>query len=103
MLAPRLEWEKQGKQRPMGVEPSETGQDTKLDTLSSLVETVTESELEDNQSEMFPDTKVTPQLAPAPGEDQPKFFTQAERASLADVDERTQRRSDRYEQCRARA
>ena len=83
-----LEWEKQGKQRPMGVEPSETGQDTKLDSLSSLDETVTESELEN----------INRPLAPAPGEDQPKFFTQAERASLADVDERTQRRSDRYEQ-----
>ena len=31
-----LEWEKQGKQRPMGVEPSEAGQDTKLDTLETI-------------------------------------------------------------------
>ena len=29
---------------------------------------------------------------------QESFFTQSERASLADVDERTQRRADRYEE-----
>ena len=62
-----LEWEKQGKQRPMGVEPSETGQDApKQANLACL--------------------------------DDGPFLTQSERAALADASERTQKRSDRYEQ-----
>ena len=62
-----LEWEKQGKQRPMGVEPSETGQDApKQANLACL-------------------------------KDDGPFLTQSERAALADASERTQKRSDRYE------
>ena len=61
----------------------DTGQFTIPDNLSGMGESITED---------TPDS-----IVPEP-EAESSFFTQSERASLADVDERTQRRADRYEE-----
>ena len=74
-----LEWAKQGEQKSFERD-KDTGQFTIGDKLSPMGETAAQ---EDPES-INPGTAV-------------QFFTQAERASLADVNERTQQRADRYE------
>ena len=71
-----LDWAKQGHQKSFERD-KDTGQFTIPDNLSGMGDTAPQT-----------DAGQTGQEA---------FFTQAERASMADVDERTQRRADRYE------
>ena len=74
-----LEWAKQGEQKSFERD-KDTGKFTIGDKLSPMGETAAQ---EDPES-------INPGAAV-------EFFTQAERASLADVNERTQQRADRYE------
>ena len=76
-----LDWAKQGQQKNLERD-KDTGQFTIGDKLSPMDEPVTKVE----------SGRVNPEEAT-----EPAFFTQQERASLADVDVKTQKRSDRYE------
>ena len=71
-----IDWAKQGHQKSFERD-KDTGQFTIPDNLSGMGDTAPQTD------------------AGQSGEE--SFFTQAERASMADVDERTQRRADRYE------
>ena len=74
-----IDWAKQGQQKSLERD-KDTGQFTIGDKLSPMDDPITKYESE----------HVNPEA-------DPEFFTQSERASLADVSESTQDRSDRYE------
>ena len=74
-----IDWAKQGQQKSLERD-KDTGQFTIGDKLSPMDDPITKDESE----------HVNPEAAP-------EFFTLSERASLADVDVRTQQRSDSYE------
>ena len=77
-----LEWAKQGQQQAMHTERAESGQFSPIPAnIAGIGEPVTQDEPEN----------FNPEPEPAP------FLTQSERASLADVSERTQRMYDSYE------
>ena len=77
-----LHWAKQGQQQVMHTERDNSGQFSPIPRkLRGIGETVPE----DGPKSVEPDSD-------------PEFFTQAERALMADVSEGTQRRSDRYEE-----
>ena len=76
-----LDWATQGQQQAMHTERDNSGQFSPIpDNLSSIGEPATEDEPESDDVWF-----------------EPSLFTQAERATLADVSERTQKRSDSYE------
>ena len=78
-----MEWAKQGRQHVMHDNRDDSGQFSPIgDNLSPIGE---------------PDSTSLIQTDAGQSEQEP-FFTQAERASLADVDVRTQKRADRYEE-----
>ena len=76
-----LEWAKQGQQQAMHTERDDSGKFSPVPAnIAGTGEPVTQDEPESFNPEA-----------------EPEFFTQSERASLADVSERTQRMSDSYE------
>ena len=85
-----MQWFAQGHQKEF--ERDETGQFTIPANFASMDESATQDEPGDagaTQDEEY----VNPSAEP-----EPVFFTQNERAALADVGDNTQRRSDRYEE-----
>ena len=79
-----IDWAKQGQQRSMHTERGDGGKFSPIPAnLAGIGEPVTKDESD----------HVNPEEATDPA-----FFTQAERASLADVSQRTQERADRYEE-----
>ena len=76
-----LEWAKQGHQHVMHANRGDSGQ---FSPIPGRLPGIGESAAQEDPESINPGAAA-------------EFFTQAERASLADVDERTQRRADRYE------